>query len=79
MQHNPGKGNKKKDRVERKNDDKVLRLTSDCSALLGMDKVKCLRNHGKAGIKHEIKKAVKRAIMHTLRGKTVEDSESSED
>lgn len=76
VKHNPGKGNKK-DRVQRKNDDKVIRLSGDCAALEGMEKVKCLRTHGKAGIKHEIKKAVKKAIMRTIRGKDVEESSDS--
>ncbi len=77
VKHNPGRGNKK-DRQERMNDGKALRLSSDCQDKEGAEKVQCIRTHGKKGIKTMIKKAVKREIMRTVRGKKVEDSSSSE-
>lgn len=76
VKHNPGKGNKK-DRLHRKAESTGLRLNSDCAASEGAEKVKCLRTHGKKGIKTFVRKAVKREMMRTVRGKKVEASSSS--
>lgn len=71
MKHNPGKGNKK-DRIQRKNDGKALRLSSDCSDKEGAEKVKCIRMQGKKGIKKLIRKVDnKHDLIRTLRGKAV--------
>lgn len=61
------------------NDDKALRLSSDCKEKEGAEKVQCIRTHGKKGIKTFIKKTMKHHMMRTVRGKKVEESESSED
>ena len=77
MKHNPGKGNKK-DRIQRRNDAKVIRLGSDCADKEGMQKVKCLRTSGKKGLKTLIRKVNNKLDkVRTLRGKIVESSTSS--
>ncbi len=73
VKNNPGRG-AKKDRVERRNDNKVLRLTSECKDKEGQEQIKCMRQKR---IKHEVRPAVKRVIKRTIRGKTVESSTSS--
>ena len=77
VKHNPGKGNKKKDRVERRNDDKVLRLSADCQDKEGSEKAECIRKHGKHGIKNEIRPPLKRVLKRTIRGKMQEIRTSS--
>lgn len=73
VKHNPSKG-KKKDRVQRMNDDKVLNRSAKCGQEEGSSKVQCLRKHG---VKTMIQKAVKKEIKRTLRGKKIEASSSS--
>ncbi len=75
VKHNPGKGNKK-DRVERRTDDKALRLVSECKEKTGAEKIACVRRIGK-GIKKEVRKAIKQRVQRTIRGKKVEASTSS--
>lgn len=67
-----------KDRVQRRNDDKVLRINGDCATMTGADRLKCLRQNGKRGIKSFIMKKSKFDQEHTIRGVKVEDSSSSE-
>lgn len=79
VKHNPSKSTKK-DRTERRNDARVVRLKSDCADKEGMQKVKCLRTSGKKGLKTLIRKVNnKMDKMRTIRGKMFERSESSED
>ncbi len=80
VKHNPGKGNKK-DRVQRRNDDKSLRINAECASMEGKDRLKCLRQNGKRGIKAFIMKKSKFDQEHTIRGQKVKasSSESSED
>lgn len=73
VKHNPGKGHKK-DRVERRTDDKALRITTDCKDKEGSDLVKCVRMNGKKGIK-TVRQNLK-SIIRTIRGKTLERSEN---
>lgn len=67
-----------KDRVQRRNDDKVLRINGDCASMTGAERLKCLRQNGKRGIKSFIMKKSKFDQEHTIRGVKVEDSSSSE-
>lgn len=77
VKHNPGKGNKK-DRIERRNDAKIVRLKSDCADKDGMQKVKCLRTSGRKGLKTLIRKVNNKLDkVRTVRGKVVESSTSS--
>ena len=76
VKHNPGRGNKK-DRVQRRTDDKALRLSANCKDKEGMERVKCIRTHGKKGIKTMVRKAVRHEMKRTIRGKLVESSSSS--
>jgi hypothetical protein len=56
--------------------EKALHLNSECSALEGIAKVKCLRTNGKKGIKTLIQKKSKFDREHTIRGVRVESSSS---
>jgi hypothetical protein len=67
-----------KDRVQRRNDDKVLRINGECSSMTGAERLKCLRQNGKRGIKSFIMKKSKFDQEHTIRGVKVDDSSSSE-
>lgn len=64
---------KKKDRVQRRNDAKVLDRISTCREKTGSEKIACMkrfRNTLKSG-----RKPVQRIIQRTVRGKVVESSE----
>jgi coenzyme F420-reducing hydrogenase delta subunit len=67
-----------KDRVQRRTEDKALRINGDCSSLEGAERLKCVRKNGKRGIKSFIMKKSKFDQEHTIRGEKVEDSSSSE-
>lgn len=77
VKHNPGKGNKK-DRMQRRTEDKALRINADCASMEGAERLKCVRQNGKRGIKSFIMKKSKYDQEHTIRGVKVKASSSSE-
>jgi hypothetical protein len=67
----------RKNRVQRRAEDKAIRINTDCAAKDGMERLKCLRTNGKRGIKSFIQKKSKFDRPHTIRGKKIEASSSA--
>ncbi len=74
--HNPGKGNKK-DRVTRRGLVRAVQIASDCADKEGQEKIECIRQNGRRGIKHLVRKAAKTDLLRTIRGKLQSSSSSS--
>lgn len=66
----------KKDRVQRRTEDRALRIISKCRVKTGAQKVACMKRIGK-GIKKEVRRAIKTEVKRTVRGKRIEASTSS--